>query len=77
MVLDGRDRSPEFVELMEIRFGIMSCRVLYPDVAVPQSRVMREMLSDKYTFVQLLARIENHEVFQNHLVIVRKKFGFS
>jgi hypothetical protein len=78
MATNGDEDSGDFVELVELRAFLASCRKLDPIQRVPKTDAMHTMLfaypdadfkqivrMDKQSFVQLAALLEIHPVFRN------------
>ena len=77
MILEDKDRSPEFREIMELENLVENCRYLDPKVPVPKQEGFFDMFwnfSDvdfvkivrmtKETFSYIVGKIQNHSVFQ-------------
>lgn len=78
LVIDGKEDTKEFRELIAIRCGLGEMRYLNEREPVRKSKVMQEMLfhypdrefmqivrMSKQAFVRTVARIENHPVFHS------------
>jgi len=81
LVIDGRDSTNEFSEIMELANSIGSHRYLNVSVPIPKNHEWRELFfafpendfrqmarMDQISFLKLLQKIEDHGVFRNESV---------
>ena len=44
LYLDGKEESADFKEILDLKYGLDSCRFLSPKEIIPKNRAMNEML---------------------------------
>jgi hypothetical protein len=79
LIIDGKENTKDFIEMMEIRCGLGEMRYLNEREAIPKTKAMQDMLfyypdkefvqivrMSKQAFVKTVARIEQHPVFQQN-----------
>jgi hypothetical protein len=79
LAIEGKEKSNEFVEIMELRSYLSTCRYLNPREAIPKSDAMKTMLfrypdkqflqlvrMSKSSFVKIAQLIQHHPVFSNN-----------
>lgn len=78
LIVDGRESTKEFTEIMEIAASLASTRFLNPRVPIPKSDEWKEIFfhfpegdfrqmvrMDSISFIRILQKIEDHPVFRN------------
>lgn len=76
LIIDGKENTKDFVEIMDIRCYLGETRCLNSREVIPKTKAMQDMLfyypdreflqivrMSKQAFVRTVARIENHPVF--------------
>ena len=86
LVMDGRDSTKEFSDIMELAASLSSCRYLNPRNSIPKGSEWRELFfsfpegefrqmvrMDQISFLQILQKIEDHPVFHNDSMVAQEK----
>jgi hypothetical protein len=79
LIMDGKENTRAFTEVLEMKIGLLSVRNLNPIEPIPKIKALNALLwqypdrdfrqivrMDRQSFVRLLEKIQNHPIFTNH-----------